>query len=101
MSYKSAKRTRLLAKKATLETQLTNADNALTELLKTENKEYRFDDGEGSQRVERRDVDSARKTVQNLEAELDYVCRQLAGLGLVSIKARRKKYNDGVYGGRY
>ena len=94
MSYQSEKRARLIARKATLEAQLTIAEATLTALLGTENKEYQFDDGEGSQRVKRRQMKEVRDTIENLEASLDSLCQKLAGRGLVATRLRRKKYND-------
>lgn len=94
MSYQSDKRTRLLARKATLEAQITAAEATLTALLGTENKEWQFDDGEGSQRVKRRQIKELRDAIENLEASLDSLCQKLAGRGLMAARLRRKKYNN-------
>jgi hypothetical protein len=102
MSYQSAKKARLLAKKTKLETQIATLETTLDGLLETEVEEYRFDDGEGSQRVKRRSFEEVQKQLNSLEAQLDRVCRQLSGLGLTNIRLRRKRY-DGYHhsGGRY
>lgn len=96
MSYQSAKKARLLAKKTKLESQISTLETTLDGLLATEVEEYRFDDGEGSQRVKRRKFEEVQKQLDNLEARLEAVCRELAGLGLVNIRLRRKRYDNTI-----
>lgn len=97
MSYQSAKKARLLARKATLEIQISTLNTTLDSLLSTGVEEYRFDDGEGSQRVQRRKLSEIQKQLDSLESRLESVCRELAGLGLVNIRLRRKNNSGGSF----
>ena len=91
MTYQSARKTRLLARKTTLEAQIATLETTQSSLLETEVEKYRYDSGEGSQQVTRRKLKEISNQLDNLYATLDKVCRDLAGLGLVSIRLRRKR----------
>jgi uncharacterized coiled-coil protein SlyX len=102
MSYQSARKSRLQARKTSLESQIATLENTLDGLLSSEVEEYRFDDGEGAQRVKRRKFKEVQDQLDSLESRLDAVCRELAGLGLVVSRLRRKRYHGHTYhGGRF
>ena len=90
MSYQSAKKARLIARKTTLETQITTLETTQSSLLASEVEEYRYDSGEGSQKVTRRKLKEISDQLDKLYATLESVCRQLANIGIVNIRLRRR-----------
>ena len=87
----SSTRTRILAQISKIETQLTALDTAFTEAVaNAEVESYKFDSGEGSQQVKRRDPNDIQKLIDKLESRLAYLYRRLDGKGLVNMNLRRR-----------
>ena len=97
MSCNSAKYTRLLARLRQKEASLELAYEMYDKLVAEDILEYRFESGEGAQRVERRKLLNIMQNIQVLEAEIDHLYGRLCGTGIVKMNMRRKSYN---YGGR-
>lgn len=53
--------------------------------------EYRFQSGDGSQRVERRSVNDLLSTISSMEARRDRLQRTLNGTGIVAMTTRRNR----------
>ena len=83
-----AQKKRIKKRIAAKEAALTALDAAYLE-ASTEIKEYRFDSGEGSQRVAYRNLDDLRNQISALEAEIDALYRKLSGTGVVNMSLRR------------
>lgn len=96
-------RSRLLARKTTLETLITAAEAALTSALETGDVEsYTFDSGEGSQRTKYRSLEDIQKNLDWLYSRLDFITRRLNGTGIVNLNLRRKRFGiAGTTGRRY
>lgn len=88
-SFQQAKRTRILARIAVWESQLTSAYTTLDNLLQNDVEEYRFDSTEGSQRVRNRSISQLERVIEKLERLIEYWYRRLNNQGLVSIALRR------------
>lgn len=86
------------SRKADIEAKITKKQAQLVKLetaydsASTEIKEYRFDSGEGSQRLQYRDLDKIGKEMERLEKQIAALTRKLLGLGVVNINLRRKHY---------
>lgn len=91
----TSRRAEILARISKLEAQLVIANDTLDSGLSTDIREYRFDSGEGSQRVEYKTFDEMTKIVDWLESRIDYLRRKLNGTGLLSMNLRRKQYYFG------
>lgn len=85
----STNRTKLEARKALLEANITALYTALTS-GSTEVKEYRFDPNGASQRVQYRSLNEISSTIDILERRLDSIDRRLAGTGLTSLVLKRR-----------
>jgi hypothetical protein len=83
-------RARIQAQITTKTAQLTAANTTMESLLEKEIDEYRFDSGQASQRVKRRDIEKLAKIIHRLEAQIDLLQRKLDGYGLASINLRRR-----------
>lgn len=84
-------RTRLLARKSAIEASLDIAYATLDKLLAKTAKEYRFDSGEGSQRVENMDIGKFQKDIYHLEIQYKRICQRLGGKLNVYANVRRKQ----------
>lgn len=90
MAYLSAAtRTRLLTELATVETQIENANTALTSLMSQEIESYRLDTGEGSQQARRVDVEKFERMISRLETKAEALRQRLSGRGIVNMNVRR------------
>jgi endonuclease IV len=85
----STTRANLLARKAKLETQISNLNDTFDSLSQQQIREYNFNSGEGSQQAKRRSLKDIQDALDRAQAELDAICRRLAGKGLTSIRSRR------------
>jgi len=56
-------------------------------------KSYKFDSGEGSQSAIYRDIEDLQKTIDSVEAQIDWIQGKLCGTGLVNFVLRRKQHN--------
>ena len=84
------KQTLIEAKIAAKEAQLSEYYTAiLSAIPNSEISEYEFESGEGRQKVKRRAPSSIQSMISQLEAEIDFLYRQLNGYGLASFKGRR------------
>lgn len=91
----TSKRAAILARITKLKTQLVIANDTLDSGLSTDIREYRFDSGEGSQRVEYKTFKEMTAIVDWLESRIDYLTRKLNGTGLLNMNLRRKQYSHG------
>lgn len=73
-----------------LTAQLEAAETAAASGFSTDIKEYRFDSGEGSQRVEYRSHEELTRTIDWCIARIAHYQKLLAGKGLVSMNLRRQ-----------
>ena len=78
---------RIQARITALETQQTAIDAAIA--AGDEIGEYRFDSGEGSQRVRYKSIDSLMKSSYNLDRLIEHLYRKLQGTGIVNMNLRR------------
>jgi len=91
MSYLStATRTRLLAQLANLETQIENANAALTSTTTQEIESYTLNTGEGSQSAKRWDGMKLEQLIRRLGRRAEHIRQRLAGLGVTNMNVRRK-----------
>jgi uncharacterized protein Yka (UPF0111/DUF47 family) len=88
-------RARIIAKIVKKEALLEKAYETYEELLSSDIHSYRFDSNEGHQRAESKRLSELKEQIDSLEAEIDYLYRQLTCSGLTSINVRRK---HGRYG---
>jgi len=89
MSYLTAAQiARIKARITVKEAALAGLDAAYTD-AQTKIKEYRFDSGEGSQRVMHRDLAEFSRQIAVLESEIDALYRRLDGTGVVNMGLRR------------
>jgi len=94
----SAERTRLLEQLEILNTQIENANTALTAaLVNSEVEEYRTNTGEGSQMTKRRSPKELNELIDQLESRQSQIYRKLYGKSLQNMNMRRKSYNRGLY----
>ena len=71
--------------------QLAEANETLSELLSRTAYDYSFDSGEGSQRVKAQKTNDLYELINSLEAEIDRLCRLLAGGGgVIHLNLRRR-----------
>jgi coenzyme F420-reducing hydrogenase delta subunit len=78
---------RITARITALEAQQTALDAAI--VAGNEIGEYRFDSGEGSQRVRYRSIASLTKASYNLDRLIESLYRKLQGTGIVNVNLRR------------
>lgn len=95
----SAQRAAIQAQIDKIDLQIAAAETAL--LSSIENSEietYRFDGGDSSQRVDRRDPNTINKLIDDLTSRRNRLVRKLAGTLNVIMNFRRRRYGNG---GRY
>lgn len=85
--FTSSRQSSIRARITRKETSLTNLYVIYDSL--NEDKEHRFDSGEGSQRTQFRDIDKVGEEIRKTEKELDALYRKLNGTGVVNINLRR------------
>ncbi|MCK5127566.1 MAG: hypothetical protein KAR42_15020 [candidate division Zixibacteria bacterium] len=85
----SSTRTRISASIAAKEAVLVSLYAAYSAAA-TEIEEYRFDSGEGNQRVTYRNLNEIKTNIDALESEIDSLYRRLAGKGVINMNLRRK-----------
>lgn len=85
-------RAEITARIERLNTQLTAANDTLDNAATGGILEYRFDSGEGAQRVEYRSMNEMLKIIDWLEARIGALTRRLNGAGLSTMTLRRKIY---------
>lgn len=78
---------RIQARITALETQQTALDAAIA--AGNEIGEYRFDSGEGSQRVRYKSIKTLLESSYNLDRRIESLYRKLQGTGLVNMNLRR------------
>jgi coenzyme F420-reducing hydrogenase delta subunit len=78
---------RIQARITALEAQQTAIDAAIA--AGDEIGEYRFDSGEGSQRVRYKSITSLMKASYNLDRLIEHLYRKIQGTGLVNMNLRR------------
>ena len=90
MGYIDARKSRLRAQLAKVQTALASLYDQLAEQSNTSVQSYQFDSGDGSQRTTRRKLSEIQDQIERLEATEDWLTRELGGLGLVVTQLRRK-----------
>lgn len=89
----STRRAELIAQLNKKLAQLENLNAAYDDMIESGSiKSYRFDSGEGSQRVEYRSLDDVQKSISHLEAQIERLRTKLRGGGLSNLNLRRKQY---------
>lgn len=78
---------RITARITALETQQAAIDTAIA--AGNELGEYRFDSGEGSQRVRYRSLKAMTDASYNLDRLIEHLYRKLQGTGIVNVNLRR------------
>lgn len=78
---------RIQARITALEAQQTAIDAAI--VAGDEIGEYRFDSGEGSQRVRYRSLDSLMTISDNLDRKIEHLYGKLQGTGVINLNLRR------------
>ena len=92
----SAERTRIIARIAAIDAQITAAETAFVDSLATGGvSEFRLDTGEGSQRMVYRSPDELRKLIDHLITARDHFQQRLSGTGVCIVNMRRKAGNHG------
>lgn len=76
---------RLVKKQA----QLVILEDTYNKVIAEPVKKYRFDSGDGSQQAERLSPEDIKKQINQLESEIDAICRRLSGKGLTNVTLRR------------
>ena len=92
----TTRRTQLQTRLAQKEIQLTSAYDAFNELVGESILSYRFDSGEGSQQVRRKDAQGMLNMITSLETYIDWLTQKLNGQGISNMNLRRK-YGARVY----
>lgn len=82
-----ARQTRIIARIAALEGHRDAIDAAM--LAGNEIGEYRFDSGEGSQRVRYRTLKQMLSAIDNIDRMIEHLYRKLQGTGILNINLRR------------
>lgn len=90
MGYISERKVRLQAQLASVQAALDNLYTVRTEMAATGAKSYAFDSGEGSQKTTRRSLQEIIDAIRELEATERHLVNELYGMGLISVKLRRK-----------
>jgi hypothetical protein len=90
MGYVSARKTRLQTRLVKVQAQIPALEDAVAEAMASGNLSYVFDSGEGSQRTTRRSLKDMQDSLNQLYATEDHIINELYGMGLVSIRLRRK-----------
>ncbi len=90
MGYISERKVRLQAQLASVQAALDNLYTVRTEMAATGAKSYAFDSGEGSQKTTRRSLQEIIDAIRELEATERHLVNELYGMGLISVKVRRK-----------
>ncbi len=95
MGYISTRKARLQAQLVKVQAQLSALYDSMAENA-AQNKSYKFDSGEGSQSITRRDLKEILDAIARLEATESHIINELNNMGLVNINVRRKNYS-GVF----
>ena len=90
MGYIDARRQRLARRLAAVQAQIEQLETVMLEMASTGVSSYEFDSGEGKQRTTRRSLDEIKKTLDGLYANEDHYVNELSGMGIVSIRLRRR-----------
>jgi hypothetical protein len=90
MGYISIRKARLQNELSSVQTQISNLESVLTEMSATGNQSYAFDSGEGSQRTTRRSLKDIQDSIDRLYARESHLINELYGMGIVSVRLRRK-----------
>lgn len=85
----SARRAEITAEIAKKEAQLANAEASYEKALNEDTASYRFDSGEGSQRLQARKLQEWADVIDRLQARIDSLKRKLAGTGLLNMRVWR------------
>ena len=84
-------RAKIIERIETKEAQLDTLNETYQEALETGKlEEFRFDSGEGSQRVMYRSIKELTDVIANLEAQINLLYRELNGGSMVVMNLRRK-----------
>lgn len=83
-------RTQLLDIIETKTAQLVSLNETYDRLVASHMDEYRFHSGSGTQWVLNRKLLDIQKTIDNLEAQIDWYTKKLNGKGLVNLTLRRQ-----------
>lgn len=89
MGYITDRKARLQAQLVKVQAQLSALYDSMTENA-AQNKSYKFDSGEGSQSVTRRDLKEILDSIARLEATESHIINELNNMGLVNVNLRRK-----------
>lgn len=90
MSFVSDRRASLIRQRDKIIAALTVLYDQLTDASISSVKSYKFDSGDGSQSAVRRDFSEIQTQIEKLEATLARIQGELAGVGILSLKLRRK-----------
>jgi hypothetical protein len=90
MSYVLNRRARLVSRLKQVRARIAALDDLYIEAATNNVESYAFDSGEGSQRTTRRSIEKIRAEIEALEATEDHIINELYGMGIVSVKLRRK-----------
>lgn len=93
MGYITARKARLQAQLTSVQTQIENLTDIMTEMSATGAQSYAFDSGEGSQRTTRRTLKDIMDSLDRLRATESHLINELYNMGIVSVKLRRRPSN--------
>lgn len=93
MSYISTRRASLIRQRDKIIAALDVLYDQLTDATTSSVKSYKFDSGDGSQSTVRRDFSEIQNQIDKLEATLARIQGELSGVGILSLRLRRKSTN--------
>ena len=91
MSYKTVRKALLQDRLKKVQAVLVVLYDNLTEQASQSVESYQFESGEGMQKAKRRDLSKLLREIAILQATESHLINELARMGLVSIRLRRKR----------
>jgi hypothetical protein len=91
MSYISERKSRIQKRLIEIQSALDNLYTLRLEMSTTGAQSYSFNSGEGEQRTTRRSLSEISEEIQQLEASEDHYLNKLYGVGIVSLRVRRRQ----------
>jgi hypothetical protein len=91
-NYHSAREARIRAAIALKESILAKLYTTYSNLSEQEVHSYALDTTEGMQKATRNKIDEILSQIESIEAEIEYLYRELCSRGIVNLNLRRKIY---------
>jgi len=90
MSYVTARKARLNDQLVKVQAALAALYDNVTEQASQSVESYQFESGEGMQKAKRRDLTKLLREIEILQATESHLINELARMGIMSIRLRRK-----------